>query len=379
MRHRADPTDLADVDGDHLIRLHQIRVPLAEPLVTALGTVAERTSILVQRIAADGVEGWGECVILDGLDYPMASLEEAWAWLTAGSETWTRGCEEAGASIPDGAPRNAAGALRDATWDVVLRSSGTSFAEWFGGGEHRARVASARVLGIAADLDALLVRAQVAVDAGHRHLVCKIRPGWDVVPLAALRAAHPEVGLAADANGSYDPDDQALRSLDDVGLAWLEQPVAAGDLAGSARVAAALEVPIILDESVVTVRDLDRALRAGALDGLNVKPGRNGGIAEAQWLAGIAAEAGLAVLVGGLLETGIGRAAALALAASPSVSLPTDLGPSARYLVPDLTDPFVLDADGSLAVPSGPGIGVTPNLDRVAELTVRRAEVVVAW
>ncbi len=374
-RHDRSDDEHHGADGSYVLRLHQIRVPLVEPMRSASGELHERTSIIVEAEGADGVRGWGECVVLDGLDYPVASLEVAWAWLCAGPDTWAIGRDEAGASIPRTAPRSAAGALRDALWDLGLRRDGISLASWLGGSSPRERVSSARVLGIAGDIDALVAAAQEASLAGHRHLVCKIRPGWDVEPLCAVRDALPSVGLAADANGSYAPDDGALDAIDELALAWLEQPVAPGDLAGSARVAARLATPVVLDESVVSVHDLERAMRAGALDGLNVKPGRNGGAIEAQWLAAIAAEAGLDVLVGGLLETGIGRAAAVALAAAPVITLPTDLGPSDRYLASDLTEPFVLGADGTLRVPTGPGIGVTPRLDRLAALTVRRAEV----
>lgn len=347
------------------LRLHHIRVPLVEPLVTARGAVHERDSILVQAHHDDDqFDGWGECITLPGLDYPLASLDEAWACLATDSPPRGR------------PPNNALAAESDALFDRVLRSVGVSLAHHLADGEATAaRVPSARVLGLADDVDALLGAAQDAVDAGHRHLVCKIRPGWDVEPVRALRDAHPAVGLAVDANGSYAPDDPVLVALDALGLAWIEQPVAPADLEGSARVVRALETPIALDESVVSLIDLERALRLQALDIVNVKPGRMGGTQRALGAAQQAADAGCGVLVGGLLETGVGRAAALALAAHPVVTLPTDLGPSARYLDPDLTPPFVLDADGMLTVPTGAGIGVRPDPDRLAELTVRVFEV----
>jgi O-succinylbenzoate synthase len=347
------------------LRLHHIRVPLVEPLVTARGVVHERESILVQaHDDEDPFDGWGECVTLPGLDYPLAPLEQAWDALAGAHDS------------PGPRPANASAALADALLDRAMRAAGVSLAQHLAGdATPRTRVPSARVLGIAGSIEALLGAAQAAVDMGHRHLVCKVRPGWDVEPVRALRHAFPSVGLAVDANGSFSPEDPVLRALDEVGLAWIEQPVAPDDLDGSARLAQRLETPVALDESVVAHADVERALRLGAMDVLNVKPGRIGGTPSALSAAELAAAAGCAVLVGGRLETGIGRAAALALAAHPVVTLPTDLGPSARYLDPDLTEPFLLDADGMLAVPTAPGIGVTPDATRLAELTVRVLDV----
>ena len=88
-------------------------------------------------------------------------------------------------------------------------------------------------------------------------------------------------------------------------------------------------------------------------------------------MARVATDAGWGVFVGGMLETGVGRAAALAVAALPSVTLPTDLGPSSHYFSHDLTESLECDGEGRLLVPNGPGIGVTPDEGRLADATVR--------
>ena len=79
----------------------------------------------------------------------------------------------------------------------------------------------------------------------------------------------------------------------------------------------------------------------------------------------VARAAGVPVWCGGMLETGIGRATNLALAALPGFTLPGDTSASARYFPEDLTEPFVVDPDGTMEVPQGPGIGVVPRPERL--------------
>ena len=101
---------------------------------------------------------------------------------------------------------------------------------------------------------------------------------------------------------------------------------------------------------------------------MNVKLGRVGGILEARRIHELCLAADIPVWCGGMLETGVGRAANVALAALPGFLLPGDTSASDRYFAQDITAPFVLD-DGHLRVPTGPGIGVTPVPERLAEVT----------
>ena len=190
-----------------------------------------------------------------------------------------------------------------------------------------------------------------------------------------MRAAWPDLDLAADANGSLSAVEEAvLDRIDGFGLAYLEQPLPADDLEGSAAVARRMDTPIALDESVSSDAGARTAIAFGAADLLNVKPARVGGPVEAARIVKTAADRGIPVFVGGMLESGVGRAAALAVAALPGCTAGLDLGPSTRYFDPDLTAPFGLTADGTIAVPTGPGIGVRPDLDRLEEVTVEVLE-----
>ncbi|MCX7620963.1 MAG: hypothetical protein N2037_09000, partial [Acidimicrobiales bacterium] len=161
-----------------------------------------------------------------------------------------------------------------------------------------------------------------------------------------------------------------LLALDSLGLTYIEQPFAAEDYEALADLAEALETPVALDESVCGAEDLALVVALGAADIVNVKPARVGGYAAAAALAMSIADAGLGAFVGGMLETGVGRAGALALAAQDAFRLPADLGPSSRYFDDDVTEPIEMVEPGYLAVPDGPGIGVTPRPERLAELVV---------
>lgn len=357
--------------GPVAVELRRIRLPLARPLASAHGVETERHIVLVAATGPDGTVGWGECAALGRPTYTGEWTAGAWAVLTE---------ELAPAAVarrPSGVVGHpmATAALSTAVLDARLKAAGTSLAAELGVDGGRA-VASTAVTGTGARVDELLASVAVDLAAGHRSVKVKIRPGWDVEPLHALRDAWPDLDLAADGNGAYTTADRAhLVGLDRFGLAYLEQPLPADDLVAAAALAERMATPIALDESLTSPGAVATALALGAADVVSIKPGRLGGIDRAAAVAVLAAERGVDAFVGGMLETGVGRAAALAVAALPGCSLPTDLGPSARYFSADLTPPFVLDGGGRLAVPSGPGIGVAPDLDRVDDVTVERCVV----
>jgi o-succinylbenzoate synthase len=197
----------------------------------------------------------------------------------------------------------------------------------------------------------------------------KIGPGWDVEPVAAFRTQFGAVPLQVDANGAYTlTDAPTLAALDGFGLLCIEQPLAADDLRAHAELARRITTPICLDESITSARVAREAIDAGACSVVCIKPGRVGGYLEAVRVHDVCRELGVPAWCGGMLETGLGRAANLALAALPGFTHPGDLSASDRYFARDLTAPFVID-DGHLTVPTGPGIGVTPDPDALRDLT----------
>lgn len=346
------------------IELRWIRLPLRRALRSAHGTEAVREVVLVRAVGADGAEGWGECSALSRPTYTHEHTAAAFAVLRDHLVPAALAGDDPVRTHP-----MAGAALELARVDLYLRRAGRSLSDALG--SHRVAVPFTAVLGRPDRLGDLLEAVGEAVEDGAAMVKLKVEPGWDSTPVSAVRQALPDLPLAVDANGAYGDDPDRLRLLDDLGLVYLEQPLPADELRASARAAEHLATAVALDESITSpgLCDAALALRAGSV--VNVKPARVGGLARASACAAVAIEWNARCFVGGMLETGVGRAAALALAASDAFTLPTDVGPSHRYLDDDVTEPIGLDAAGQVVVPSGPGLGVTPRPDRLAEVTVR--------
>jgi o-succinylbenzoate synthase len=163
-----------------------------------------------------------------------------------------------------------------------------------------------------------------------------------------------------------------LQALDALDLMMIEQPLAYDDLVDHAQLQRQLQTPICLDESVPSLAAARAALALGSGRIINIKPGRVGGLTVARDIHDLCQAQGIPVWCGGMLETGIGRAHNVALASLPGFSLPGDISASARYFHEDIVDPpFVLNDDGTMTVPQGPGIGVSVALDRLHAVTER--------
>jgi O-succinylbenzoate synthase len=262
-------------------------------------------------------------------------------------------------------------AVELAVLDAQLRAAGRSLASWLGA--TATSVGAGAALGLHDRVDGLLKEADEALAAGAVRLRVKVAPGRAAEPMRALRDhVGSEVLLQADANGSFREADPELARLDGLDLACLEQPLEPDDLLGHARLAARLDTPICLDEPLTSLGAVEAAIELGACEVVCLKPARVGGWIAARRVHDRCAELGVPLFVGGMLETGIGRAANLAVAALPHVSLPPDLDPRGRFR-PDLADPR-LPVDGAVVVPDGPGTGGVPEGDALVA-----AEVVGSW
>jgi O-succinylbenzoate synthase len=344
------------------VELRRIRLPLATPFRSALGAHTEREALLV-KVSTPDAEGWGECVAMAAPTYTSEYVDSAHhvirqhllPRLLARSDV---GAGDVGPALAGvrGHPM-AKAAVEMAVLDAELRTSGTSLADHLGG--VRPRVDAGVALGIPDSVPELLDAVAEVRRAGYRRVKLKIQPGWDVEPVGAVRERFGDgLALQVDANGAYSlADAPRLAELDAFGLVLVEQPLAEDDLLGHAELARRIRTPICLDESVTSAAAAATAIALGAAAVVNVKAGRVGGYLEARRIHDVCAGAGIPVWCGGMLETGLGRAANVALAALPAFTLPGDLAASDRYYAADITAPFVLE-DGRLTVPTGPGLGV---------------------
>lgn len=266
-------------------------------------------------------------------------------------------------------------AVLTALLDAWLRARDQSLGSFLGA--VRTEVDCGVSVGIPASLDALVEDVDSYVAAGYRRIKLKMEPGWDLEPVRAIRARYPDIPLQTDANQAYTRDDiPLLAQLDDLDLLLIEQPLPEEDWYGHVLASRACATPICMDESILTVESADSAIRLGASSIINIKPGRVGGYLQAKAIHDHCVELGAPVWCGGMLETGLGRAANVALAALPGFTLPGDTSASNRYYREDITEPFVLK-DGRLSVPTGPGIGVDPLPDVMSGMTVAIDEIAV--
>ena len=360
-----------------------VRMPLRSPFTTSFGTEREKVALLlavhglVRGPAGEMIEtvGWGECVAMEA---PLYSAE----YLAGAAEVTKRfllpmlfAAVEVTAELvaPLLAPivghRMAKAAVEMAVLDAELRARGVSFAEHLGA--VRDRVPSGVSVGIQNSLPELLAVVDGYLAEGYQRIKLKIRPGWDVGVVRSVRERiGADVLLQVDANAAYSlADAPLLRQLDEFGLLLIEQPLAEDDIRQHAELARLIRTPVCLDESIVSARAAADAIMLGAASVINIKPGRVGGYLEARRIHDLCVANGIAVWCGGMLETGLGRAANAALAALPGFTLPGDISGSDRFYELDITAPFVLE-DGHIAVPQGPGLGVEPLPDVLAGFTV---------
>lgn len=330
-----------------------VEIPLLARYQAAAHTLTHRRGIIVE-VSHGGLSGWGEFVELPG--YSRETTETALASLT-------------GAPVTHSNPM-ALSARSTAELDLQAKQRGLPLTGVLGG--TAGAVASGAVVAHFGDVAGTIAEGEERIREGYRKLKVKIGPGFDIEPLTELRSRHPGALICADANGSYTPA-AVPSALDEMGLLYLEQPFAPKtEWSAFARLRSDFSTPICLDESVTGLPTLRAAIAAAACDVVNIKPARLGGLGKAVELHDLAESAGIGLVVGGLLETGIGRAAALAVARLPGFSFPADLSASNRYWERDLTIPAWELTDGNLTVPEAPGIGVDIDLDVLDDVTLSR-------
>jgi O-succinylbenzoate synthase len=358
------------------IEFRTIHLPLVRPFRTSFGTQTSREVLMVKVVNENGTAGWAECVAMSeplySPEYVIGCLDFMKRFLVpALRDKFSITAEDVPVVLkPFLGGQMAKAALETAILDAQLKDQGISLAKYLGA--TKTKVECGVSVGIANNLDALVEEVKSYVDAGYRRIKLKIEPGWDYEAVKTIRQIYPDIPLQVDANQAYSRSDgKLLAKLDEFNLLLIEQPLDEHDILGHAMLAKEVKTPICLDESIISLQSAQDALALEATTVINIKPGRVGGYIESKKIHDLCLDKKVPVWCGGMLETGIGRAANLALAALPGFTLPGDTSASSRYFKQDVTTPFVMK-DGYLTVPTGPGIGVEPDLDFLDEITTAK-------
>jgi o-succinylbenzoate synthase len=354
--------------------IHIVAVPLKFRFETSFGVQTARVVPLLVLHGHDGSVGLAEGVMDDG--WPLYREETVEAAVPLARLMLEHFVVGKGFETPDEVTarfahlrgnRMAKAMIEMAVWDLHARRLGVPLRDLLGGTANE--IATGVSLGIQPSIDATVALVAEHVELGYRRIKLKIKPGWDLEPLRATRAAFPSLVLTADANSAYTLDDaDHLRQIDDVGLDYIEQPLSWEDIVDHARLARMMTTPLCLDESIVSVATTRHALDVGAAKVINMKVGRVGGHSEAVAIEAIARAGGVPLWHGGMLETGVGRAHNIHLATLPGFTKPGDISSGSRYWEHDIIEQSLECVDGMMPVPPGAGIGVTLDLDRVRSM-----------
>ena len=355
------------------LELRTINLPLVRPFRTSFGTQNAREVLMLKLTTSDGIVGWSECVALTEPVYSPEYVAGALDLIKRFLIPTLTSAEDLSAELVApllagylGSPM-AKATLETALLDAQLRTEGRSLADYLGA--NKTKIHCGVSVGIAPSIPQLIEEVSGYIADGYKRIKLKIEPGWDIAPVGEVRKTWPDIPLQVDANQAYQRGDgELLAQLDQFELLLIEQPLNEHDILGHAQLAQRVQTPICLDESITSLHSAEDALALKATTVINIKPGRVGGYLEAVKIHDLCVNEGIPVWCGGMLETGIGRAANVALAALPGFTLPGDTSASSRFYHRDITEPFVMH-DGYLEVPQGPGIGRTPDLEFLESIT----------
>jgi o-succinylbenzoate synthase len=359
------------------ITLREIHLPLIAPFQTSFGTTTLRRIPLIEA-DVDGVIGWGESTASEDPYYSYETVETAWyiirdfLWPALRGREFSSAADVHNIFAQVRGHNMAKAGVETAIWDAEAKQKNIPLAKLLGG--TREEISSGVSIGIQPSIEVLLAKVEKELAAGYQRIKIKIKPGSDIEPARALRERFPRIRLMVDANSAYTLEDAALlKQLDAFFLIMIEQPLGHDDIYSHAALQRQLETPICLDECIHDYEHARAAIELGACKIINLKLGRVGGHAAARKIHDLCQAKSIPVWCGGMLESGIGRAHNIAMSTLPNFTLPGDVSASRRYWAEDIIEPEVeVTQRGTIRVPSAPGIGYAPRIDRIESLTKRR-------
>lgn len=352
------------------IGIHEVQLDLKHFFETSFARVTYEHFLLLE-VRVDGVTGWSECVAGEAPAYSSETVKTALHAIEdfIAPLVFAREYGHPDEILPSLQPvrghNMAKAAVEMGAWESYARTRGESLSKALGG--TRPQIESGVSIGIQDTVEQLLDKIEQELADGYRRIKIKIKPGWDLDVVRRVRERFPDIPLMVDANSAYTlADVELFRKMDAFDLMMIEQPLHHEDMWDHAKLQREIRTPICLDESIHSVDDARRAIEMGATRIINIKAGRLGGLSSARDVQKLAADHEIPVWCGGMLESGIGRAHNVHLSTLENFTLPGDVADSKRYFVEELIEPPVrVRADGTIDVPSGPGIGYEVRRDRI--------------
>ena len=353
------------------VDVYPIALPYVEPLRTSFGVEPFKAAVLVCVTTAQGIQGWGEAAVEIKPGYGSETVGTALHVLKnflipqVVGRTLIDPTEIPLLTHSVRGNHHTKAGLEAAVWDAAAKTNHMRLADYFAsflpaGHASRGKAVVGVSIGIQPTVEDTLKIIRKRMDQGYQRIKLKIEPGWELPLARGVRAALPDAVIMLDANSAYTlADAELLKQLDAYNLLMIEQPLGDNDIYQHSKLQPQLQTAICLDESIKSADDLRLALEIGACRILNLKPARVGGYTESLEIYRVCVAHGLPLWIGGMLETGVGRAANVAFASLPGVTMPCDISATDRYFDPDITEPpFALNPDSTLNVPAGEGIGV---------------------
>jgi O-succinylbenzoate synthase len=359
------------------IELWQTKMELVSPFVTSYG-IEHFVEHIIVRVDAECVTGWGECVAEGTPFYSYETVTTAWHIMQdflipaiIGKDL--KDVSESVALFEKiRGYRMAKAGIEAAIWDAFAKTRGVSLSKMLGGTRDKIDVGVS--IGIQSSESELLNKIEGYLKEGYKRIKIKISPGHDLAPVKAVRSQFPELLFQVDANSAYTLRDIDLfKKMDDYNLLLIEQPLGYEDIYEHSKLQKEIKTAVCLDESILSLADTRAAIELNSCRIINIKPGRVGGFTESKLIHDYCQTMNVPVWHGGMYESGIGRAGNVALASLPNFTLPGDISASKRYYKEDIVEPeFVVNKDGTMDVPEGPGIGVKVNEKALEKVTVKK-------
>lgn len=364
------------------IDLYKVALPMRHSFVTGFGEIKSKEVVIVKLTASNGLVGYGESSTLQDPSYTSETvdtcllIQEKFIAPKIIGKSFTSAVELCNAYGAVAGNNLAKAGVECAFWHLLAQEKRVPLAALFGGTAREVPVGEG--VGIKSNIHELLQEVEERLKQGFVRIKLKIKPGWDVEPLAAVRDRWPSINLMADGNAAYRLKEHGsmLQSLDRFNLSMLEQPLPADDLVDHATLQAGLATPVCLDESIENIGDAKAAIALKSCRIINIKPGRVGGVLASMRIHDLAASHGIGVWCGGMLETGIGRAFNLALASKTNYKYPADMSPYDMYFLDDLTEPNLsLTPGGTITVPQDSGLGFTVKEAALSKYSLQHIEI----